>query len=90
MFTLIASLFTRRALKVTFICKLTDKFLWQVIFNLKHISEKYIETVNHYTLRKVHKIRVIFGRSENTAQSFIMGVYEKIFFSVFEVSGTNW
>ena len=35
MFTLIASLFTRRALKVTFICELTDKFLWQVILGLE-------------------------------------------------------
>ena len=39
---------------------------------------------------KVQKILPFFEMSENTAQSFIMGVYEKFFFLVFEVSGTNW
>ena len=32
------------------------------------------------TLSKVQKILPFFGKTENTAQSFIMGVYEKIFF----------
>ena len=37
------------------------------------------------TLRKHQKIHVIFGRSENMFQSFIMVVYEKFFFN-FKVS----
>ena len=35
------------------------------------------------TLSKIQKILPFFGKTENTAQSFIMGVYEKIFFKVF-------
>ena len=38
---------------------------------------------SNVTLRKVQKILPFFEMSENTAQSFIMGVYEKIFFFSF-------
>ena len=35
------------------------------------------------TLNKVQKIRVIAECSENTAESFVMIIYERIYFSFF-------
>ena len=39
------------------------------------------ESTHTDTMQKHQQIRAIFGRSENTFQSFIMVVYEKLFFS---------
>ena len=45
-----------------------------------------------FTLRIHQWIRVIFDKSENTAQSFTMGVYEIFFliFSIYIVSRKNY
>ena len=38
-----------------------------------------------YTLNKVQKILPFFGKSENSDQSFIMGIYEKSFLGFLSV-----